>query len=624
MSAPLLEVDGLEVEFLTRRGTVHAVRGISFDLGPATTMGLVGESGCGKSVTAMALMGLVDLPGRLKAGRVRWKGRDILNTEGDPATEAYRREVCGRDIAMIFQDPMTSLDPLFTIGAQIAEVLERHRGMSANAARTRATELLDLVQIPHPEDRVDQYPHEFSGGMRQRALIAMALAAEPDLLIADEPTTALDVTVQAGILDLLADLQARLGLSILMITHDLGVVARLCQRVAVMYAGEIAEEGAASRLLHAPEHPYSAGLLAATPRLMESGDRLSTIEGQPPDLRLPRTACAFRPRCANAVAACAQAPDLRPLPDGAGRLACHNPMRAAPRAEPRPTATATAAPARTQSPDAVQPLVRVEDLTVTFPVGKQRLFGPARTMTAVDGVSFEIYPGETLGLVGESGSGKTTTGRALLRAAPISSGRVTFDGQDVGAQDARALRRLRRDMQLIFQDPYSSLNPRMTIAQIVGEPLIVHGLERDPARLRARVEDLLGLVGLPADAADRHPHAFSGGQRQRVGIARALTLEPRLIIADEPVSALDVSIRAQVVNLMQDLQARLGLTYLFIAHDLAVVRHIADRVAIMQKGRIVEIGPVEQVYFDPQHPYTRSLLASVPEIDDSPGALTGT
>jgi ABC-type oligopeptide transport system ATPase subunit len=285
---------------------------------------------------------------------------------------------------------------------------------------------------------------------------------------------------------------------------------------------------------------------------------------------------------------------------------------------------ASVAPPRHRAAASVPPLVRVENLTVTFPVGRQRLFGPARTMTAVDGISFDIHPGETLGLVGESGSGKTTTGRALLRAAPISAGRVTFDGQDVGALDARALRRLRRDMQLIFQDPYSSLNPRMTVAQIVGEPLVVHRLERDPARLRVRVEELLALVGLPADAADRHPHAFSGGQRQRVGIARALTLEPRLIIADEPVSALDVSIRAQVVNLMQDLQARLGLTYLFIAHDLAVVRHIADRVAIMREGRIVEIGPVEQVYFDPQHPYTRSLLASVPEIGDGPGALTGT
>ncbi len=615
MSAPLLQVEGLEVEFLTRRGTVSAVRGISFDLGPGTAMGLVGESGCGKSVTALALLGMVPLPGRLKAGRVLWKGRDLLG----PGSDAYRREVCGRDIAMVFQDPMTSLDPLFTIGSQIAEVLRRHRGLDAAQARARAVELLDLVHIPKPEQRVDQYPHEFSGGMRQRALIAMALAAEPDLLVADEPTTALDVTVQAGILDLLVELQQRLGLSILMITHDLGVVARLCHRVAVMYAGEIVEDGAARAMLSAPRHPYTAGLLSATPSLTDVATRLTTIDGQPPDLRLPRTACAFRPRCANATTACAEAPDLAPQPGADfARLACHNPVQV------RQATPSSPSSAAKRSNATAHPLVRVENLTVRFPLGKQRLFGASETMTAVDDVSFEIYPGETLGLVGESGSGKTTTGRALLRASPISAGRVLFDGEDVGALKPGALRRLRRDMQLIFQDPYSSLNPRMTVGQIVSEPLIVHGIEKDPARLKARVAELLELVGLPADAAERHPHAFSGGQRQRVGIARALTLEPRLIIADEPVSALDVSIRAQVVNLMQDLQDRLGLTYLFIAHDLAVVRHIASRVAIMKAGRIVEIGQVAQVYGDPQHPYTKQLLASVPEIDQATRSLTGT
>lgn len=617
MTAELLQVEGLEIEFLTRRGTVQAVRNISFSLGSATTMGLVGESGCGKSVTALALLGMVELPGRLKAGSVRWKGRDILNTVRDRETEAYRRSVCGHEIAMVFQDPMTSLDPLFTIGAQISEVLQRHGGMAPAEAWARATELLDLVQIPKPEQRIDQYPHEFSGGMRQRALIAMALAAEPDLLIADEPTTALDVTVQAGILDLLSDLQSRLGLSVLMITHDLGVVARLCDRVAVMYAGEIVEDGPADSTLHTPRHPYTAGLLSATPSLLESGNRLTTIEGQPPDLRLPRTECSFRPRCFNALPQCAIAPELRIAESGRIRLACHNPIvdQTFTRTDP---VQITSLPERNDAP-----LVRVEDLTVRFPLGKQGLFSATQMMTAVNGVSFEIFPGETLGLVGESGSGKTTTGRALLRASPISSGRVLFDGQDVATLGSQALRRLRRDMQLIFQDPYSSLNPRMTVAQIVSEPLVVHGIERDPVRLRERVVDLLRLVGLPADAADRHPHAFSGGQRQRVGIARALALEPRLIIADEPVSALDVSIRAQVVNLMQDLQERLGLTYLFIAHDLAVVRHIADRVAIMQAGEIVEIGPVEQVYFDPQHSYTRTLLASVPEIDGPISAARG-
>jgi oligopeptide/dipeptide ABC transporter ATP-binding protein len=364
-------------------------------------------------------------------------------------------------------------------------------------------------------------------------------------------------------------------------------------------------------MLHLPGHPYTSGLLSATPRLADTRDRLTTIEGQPPDLRVPRGACAFRPRCANAVAACGAAPDLVARDASGWRLACHNPVLTA-------GAGASGSAVRRKVRASVVPLVDVQDLTVRYPIGKRTLFGGGAHATVVDGVSFQIFPGETLGLVGESGSGKTTTGRALLGAAPIAGGRVLFDGQDIAAIPARGLRRLRRDMQLIFQDPYSSLNPRMTVAQIVAEPLVVHGIERDPRALERRGAGLLDLVGLPPDAAGRHPHAFSGGQRQRVGIARALALEPRLIIADEPVSALDVSIRAQVVNLMQDLQARLGLTYLFIAHDLAVVRHIADRVAIMQAGRIVEIGPVEQVYSDPRHAYTRALLASVPEIGAPP------
>lgn len=617
MSEPLLSVDGLEVEFLTRSGRVQAVRGVSFTLGPGQALGLVGESGCGKSVTSQAIMGLVQLPGRIIGGDVRWKGKSLIG----PDAAAYRQEVCGRDIAMVFQDPMTSLDPLFTVGDQIAEVLTRHRGLSRSQAWARATELLDMVHISQPQKRVEQHPHEFSGGMRQRVLIAMALASEPELLIADEPTTALDVTVQAGILDLLAELQQRLSLSVLMITHDLGVVARLCHDVAVMYAGEIVEDGPRSRMLHHPSHPYTAGLVAATPTLALTRHRLETIDGQPPDLRRPRTQCSFRPRCANAIDSCAVAPDLLPLgrdhkgsskKNDQGRLACHNPIVPSPAAanpdninlEPRPAASE-------------EPLVRVRNLSVHYPIGSHGFFGGRDILKAVDDVSFDIWPGETLGLVGESGSGKTTTGRAVLRAVPATSGSISFDGQEITTLGREPLRRLRRDMQIIFQDPYSSLNPRMTVQDIVAEPLIVHGIETNQTRLRDRVANLLELVGLPADAAQRHPHAFSGGQRQRVGIARALTLEPRFIIADEPVSALDVSIRAQVVNLMQDLQARLGLTYLFIAHDLAVVRHIADRVAIMKSGKIIEIGPVEEIYNNPAQDYTRALLDAVPEIGNS-------
>ncbi|MEM1399713.1 MAG: ABC transporter ATP-binding protein [Pseudomonadota bacterium] len=608
MIEPLLRVDGLEVEFLTRSGRVHAVRGVSFDIGPGQAMGLVGESGCGKSVTSQAIMGLVQLPGRIVGGDVLWKGKTLLG----PAAEAYRREICGRDVAMVFQDPMTSLDPLFTVGSQIAEVLMHHLGLSPSAARRRAVEFLDLVHIREPDKRIDQYPHEFSGGMRQRVLIAMALASEPDLLIADEPTTALDVTVQAGILSLLAELQESLSLAVLMITHDLGVVARLCQDVAVMYAGEIVEDGPAQMMLHRPSHPYTAGLVGATPTLALTRHRLKTIDGQPPDLRLPRGACSFRPRCANVIPACDQAPDLIDRLNAAGRLACHNPMTA-------PTSSPLSGAAE-NPPDKAQngaPLVEVRDLSVHYPIGQGGLFSKRDVLKAVDQVSFDIWPGETLGLVGESGSGKTTTGRAVLRAVNPTSGSIKFDGQEITTLGHGDLRRLRRDMQIIFQDPYSSLNPRMTVQDIVAEPLLVHGIETDPAKLRDRVATLLELVGLPADAALRHPHAFSGGQRQRVGIARALTLEPRFIIADEPVSALDVSIRAQVVNLMQDLQARLGLTYLFIAHDLAVVRHIADRVAIMKAGRIIEIGPVDEVYANPVQDYTRSLLDAVPEIDDA-------
>ena len=609
MTEPLLSVRGLEVEFLTQRGRVQAVRQISFDMRPGQALGLVGESGCGKSVTAQSIMGLVQLPGRIIGGDVLWKGKSLIG----PQSDAYRREVCGRDIAMVFQDPMTSLDPLFTVGDQIGEVLVRHTGASRATARARVIELLDLVHIREPAKRVDQYPHEFSGGMRQRVLIAMALASKPDLLIADEPTTALDVTVQAGILDLLSELQKDLALAVLMITHDLGVVARLCHDVSVMYAGEIVEDGPARRMLWAPRHPYTAGLVSATPTLALTRHRLQTIDGQPPDLRHPRAACSFRPRCARKSAACAKAPDLATLVDGAGRLACYHPVGRTSAVDGSSQTDPAVRPARDGAP-----LLAVRDLSVHYPIGRTGLFGKRETLKAVDGVSFDIWPGETLGLVGESGSGKTTTGRAVLRAVAPTAGSITFDGQEITALKGGRLRRLRRDMQIIFLDPYSSLYPRMTVQDIVAEPLLVHGIETDPTKLRERVARVLELVGLPADAAERHPHAFSGGQRQRVGIARALTLEPRFIVADEPVSALDVSIRAQVVNLMQDLQARLGLTYLFIAHDLAVVRHIADRAAIMRAGQIIEIGPVEAIYSDPAEDYTRALLEAVPEIGDAP------
>jgi len=604
-STPLLSIDNLSVDFHTRHGRVQAVRGVSVDISASRALGLVGESGCGKSVTSAAIMGLIQLPGEITGGDITWKGQSLIA----PGAERFRRAVCGNEIAMVFQDPMTSFNPILTIGAQIEEVIVRHVNPDRRAAKRRAVELLDLVRISEPEHRVSQYPFELSGGMRQRALIAMALASEPQLLIADEPTTALDVTVQATILELIKELQQALDLAVLLITHDLGVVASLCHEVAVMYAGGIVEQGTAEQVLSAPRHPYSQGLLHSTPRLDSTYHRLQTIDGQPPDLRVPGVACAFMPRCLQSTQQCKRMPAV--VTDVQGRLACWHPVNQA--QQIKSSSVHHIAAAKQSSPD--KPLLSVKNLSVHYPLGASSLFGERKMLRAVDGVSFDVFAGETLGLVGESGSGKTTTGRAVLQNINITGGSVHFQGQDITGARGEQRRLLRRDMQLIFQDPYASLNPRMTIVDIVSEPLVVHGIETHRQRLRERVVALLDTVGLPADAADRHPHAFSGGQRQRIGIARALALQPAFIVADEPVSALDVSIRAQVVNLMQDIQTRTGVAFLFIAHDLAIVRHIADRVAIMKQGKIVEIGPSEKIYTAAEHEYTRTLLASVPDVD---------
>lgn len=564
-NSPLLVVDNLHVDFHTTGGRVHAVRGPSFQVHKGEALGLVGESGCGKSVTTSAIMGMIELPGQIVGGDITWKGKSLI---GDDAA-AYRRQVCGNEISIVFQDPMTSFDPLFSIGYQIGEVLNRHAGIEGQAARNRTIELLDMVRINTPETRVDQFPHELSGGMRQRALIAMSLASSPELLIADEPTTALDVTVQATILDLLQELQEQLNIGVLFITHDLGVVARFCHNIAVMYKGELVEKGQVKQVLKSPKHAYSAGLLACQPSLNVVNRRLLTIKDV--------------------------IDDNHTMPDQTLHTRAVNLL----------------------PPDeSLEPIIEVCNLCVNFQMPKKSLFGERAIFQAVKSVSFHINPGETLGLVGESGSGKTTTGRAVLQSQAASHGQVIFKGQDITGTRGKALRRLRRDMQLIFQDPYSSLNPRMSVLDIVAEPLIVHQLENRPSVLRDRVVNLLETVGMPADSVDRYPHSFSGGQRQRIGIARALTLEPSFIVADEPVSALDVSVRAQVVNLMQDLQETLGLSFLFIAHDLAVVRHIAHRVAIMRAGEIIETGWKDQIYNNPQHQYTKELLAAVPEIDD--------
>ncbi len=607
--APLLSVEDLHVHFVTSRGVVRAVEGSSWQVRAGEMVALVGESGCGKSVSALAVMRLLAKPaGRIVHGRILFEGRNLLELDDESM-----RQVRGRDISMIFQEPMTSLNPVLDIGLQIMEPLVIHKGMSERQARARALELLSLVGIPDPARRLGQYPHQFSGGMRQRVMIAIGLACDPKLIIADEPTTALDVTIQAQILQLMKDLSRRLGIAMVAITHNLGIVARYADRVNVMYAARMAEQGSAEAVFARPLHPYTIGLLRSVPRLdRPRGARLETIEGLPPSLLAPPSGCRFAPRCPARQVACeALLPEVETIePDhGSACLRAAELSRNGPRAIGLlPTELSQPLPPKTLP---ATPLLTVEGLKTYFDVGGVGA-GGRRVVRAVDDVSFTLRPGETLGLVGESGCGKTTVGRTLLRLEREVAGRIVFDGMDVTVADAAAMKRYRRAVQVIFQDPYSSLNPRMTIGQIIAEPTLVHGLVPDRATARRRVAALLEQVGLFDYMAERYPHELSGGQRQRVGIARALALEPRFIVCDEPVSALDVSIQAQIINLLEDLQRDLGLTYLFIAHDLAVVRHISDRVVVMYMGRVMEIADRDRLYASPAHPYTRALLDAVP------------
>jgi len=610
MDRALLAVENLHVHFVTSRGVVRAVEGLTYDVRPAEVVALVGESGCGKSVSSLAVMRLLAKPaGRVVAGAVRFDGRDLL-----ALTDEEMREIRGRDIAMIFQEPMTSLNPVLPIGFQIMEPLFVHKRAAAEAARARAVELLRMVGIPDPERRLEQYPHQFSGGMRQRAMIAIALACDPKLIIADEPTTALDVTIQAQILELMKELSRSLGIAIVMITHNLGIVARYADRVNVMYAARMAERAQAEALFARPLHPYTAGLLRSVPRLDQPrGARLETIDGLPPNLLDPPAGCRFAPRCAARKPDCERAPP--PLEEvEPGRFsAC---LRAKELAQYGPDALGLASRAAHELPPPKllepKPLVEVRGLKAHFDVTRGLLARKRAIVRAVDGVSFEIRRGETLGLVGESGCGKTTIGRTLLRLEDPTAGEILYDGTDLARATPATLKAHRRRIQVIFQDPYSSLNPRMTIGQILAEPMRVHALQPTKAAARKRAEELLEQVGLFAYMANRYPHELSGGQRQRVGIARALALEPEFIVCDEPVSALDVSIQAQIINLLEELQQRLGLTYLFIAHDLAVVRHISDRVVVMYLGKVMEIADRDALYSAPQHPYTQALLEAVP------------
>ncbi len=604
----LLQVENLRTWFFTDAGVVRAVDGVSFTLNRGETLGIVGESGSGKSVAAKSIMRLLEEPARIVEGSIRFRGRELT-----ALGEAEMREIRGAEIAMVFQDPMTSLNPVLRIARQLVETMTAHRRFTASAARGRAASLLGRMGIAGPERALNGWPHQFSGGMRQRVMLAMGFSNEPALILADEPTTALDVTIQAQILDLLRGLNADLGTAVILISHDLGVIANLCGRVLVMYAGEVVEEGTPEELLSDPRHPYTWALLHAAPRLdqaMAGERRLATIEGQPPDARAWPEGCRFRARCPFAVEACARHPEL--LPVGGGRAArCWVTQAGGRLAAPRTRGGAASSVATV----AARPLLEVRGLAKHFTLPRDSLLEKRLVLRALDGVDLTVFPGETVGLVGESGCGKSTLARVVMRLEEPTSGRIVFDGQDISHARQARIRPLRRRMQMIFQDPYASLNPRMTVGEILAGPLRLHGLARGGAAVRARVAELLDLVGLPPASAARFPHEFSGGQRQRISIARALAVEPVFVVGDEPISALDVNIQAQIINLMIGLQERLGLTYLFIAHDLAVVRHISDRIVVLYLGRVVETAPAAILFARPLHPYTTTLISAVPVPD---------
>ena len=579
MSDTLLKVDDLRTYFHVEGRVTKAVDGVSFELGRGETLGVVGESGSGKSVTALSAMGLLPKEGaKIHTGSISMLGKDLVKLPGEEL-----RKIRGADIAMIFQEPMTSLNPVLTVGEQVMESILIHEDTTREEARKRTIALFREVEIPDPENRVDTYPHEMSGGQKQRVMIAMALACNPKLLIADEPTTALDVTIQKGILDLMRKLRDERGMSILFITHDLGVIAEIADQVAVMFRGHLVEFGDVLQVFENPQHAYTRSLLACRPKLdtryrrlpttntfldwdLDAENRLSIVEKQVSDADLQALETAGR--------------DKMPVVEG-------------------------------------DPLVEIENLTVEFPLRHD----PTQRFRAVDQVSLKVWPGQTLGLVGESGCGKTTLGRALLRLIEDGHGGVyvggdmVFDKQNIKHLTGPRLKQYRREAQIIFQDPYSSLNPRMTVGSMIMEPMVIHGLHGGPRERLARAASLLVEVGLAAEHVNRYPHEFSGGQRQRISIARALAVEPRFIVCDESVSALDVSVQAQVLNLLLDLQESHGLTYIFISHDLSVVKFMSDRMAVMESGRIVEEGPSEEIYRDPKEAYTRRLIDAIPRDD---------
>ncbi len=671
--APVLEIENLSTHIKLTKDVVQAVGNVDLRVDAGETLGIVGESGCGKSMTGLSIIGLLPPGGSIVGGSIKLEGRELVGLKDEEL-----RQVRGNDVAMIFQDPLTSLDPTKTIGYQVAEPVRLHRHASKAEALDRAVEVLTLVGLPRPKERLDDYPHQLSGGLRQRVMIAMALANEPKLLIADEPTTALDVTIQAQILALLRDLKDRLGMAMLLITHDMGVIAGHSDRVNVMYAGRVVETAGVMELFSDMHHPYTQALLASIPQLDQDARKaLHAIPGLPPDLSHPPEGCRFAARCSRATDKCRT--DEPPLSGKTyeHRFSCWHPVdgplvlnvighdgpdaastgllapdavsmdEASPGGEPALVAdtplsdTGTLEPGSAESVPAViaagltltadgrlevterslesvttggdgaAPLLEIRNIVKEYPVTSGILQRRVASVKAVSDVSFSVAAGTTFGLVGESGCGKTTIGKMIVALEKPNSGAVTLAGTNVSSLRGAELRHKRRDLQLMFQDPHSSLDPRMRVGTIIGEPLAVQHLGSKRAQ-RDRVFELLSEVGLPRNAVERYPHEFSGGQRQRIGLARALTLNPRLIVADEPVSALDVSIRAQVLNLMKRLQASHGLTYIVISHDLAVVKYMASRIGVMYLGKLVELGSSQDIYERPAHPYTAGLIATIP------------
>lgn len=606
---PLLEVQDIKTVFKTRAGLLEAVDGVSFNISKGETVAIVGESGSGKSVSALSILRLLDNNGSVTSGKILFNNLNLKDL-----SDYDIRKIRGNEIAMIFQDPMTCLDPVYTIGDQIIETIRIHEDLSKQEYRVRALELLRVVGLPDPETRIDAYPHQLSGGQRQRVMIAIALACRPNLIIADEPTTALDVTVQAQIMQLLKDLQSQFGTAIILVTHDLGVVAEMADRVVVVYAGQVVEQSNVRELFEKPEHPYTAALMRSIPRMeTDRNQRLQTIKGNVPNLKELPAGCRFHPRCTLATEKCkSEEPPLFEV--GEGRISkcwAADPNQTIKREITKEIEKNEDFFDRNAHLDDGEMILDVKNLKKHFPITKGILSRNVGHVRAVDGVSIHIHKGETLGLVGESGCGKSTVGRLITGLIKSTAGEVMFEGKNLSQVSRSEMKQIRKRIQFVFQDPYSSLNPRMTILDIIGEPLEVHNLAKGSVK-QERVAELLEIVGLSSNDMYKFPHQFSGGQRQRIGIARALATEPDLLICDEAVSALDVSVQAQILNLLKDLQIKMGLSYLFISHDLNVVKYVADRIAVMYLGEIVEVSDSETLFEKPLHPYAKALISAVP------------